>query len=492
MLLRVAVVEAIASELARRDTGNKDTKLGHGWWRGFRRRNPDLAVRSPRSLEEGRAKNTSPETLEQFYNLLEKTIADNGIEAATLWNVDEKGFSPDPKPRKVVASKTARTVNQQHRKSHDHITANICINAAGNHLPPQLIYNRKTLATTLTSNGPPSSIFCTSTNGSMDKELFLNWFKKIFLPHTSRERPQLVLMDNHSSHISIDLIDSARKNNVIFLALPSKTTHLLQPLDRAVFSSLAEHHQSVSATARLLKPDHRLSLADFLPVFTEAFHKSVTPSNILASFKITGVYPLRRDAVHSDALKPSSLHHQGLIDKWTEAQHTLYRRRVQEGYDLPNEDFEQWKLWSQQQQSQPISGAASFQTLPLADSMVRAGIISQEAAQLFQTPVISSQRLPSAASRARSLTSDEFFSALQQIEQEKRDKNRQSRTRNSATTEEVMPPTPPAEVVCSICGEGPAEVMECPECAYYCHRVCCSAITADGQPLLCPNCVKEI
>ena len=57
---------------------------------------------------------------------------------------------------------------------------------------------------------------------------------------------------------------------------------------KTVFSSLAAHHQSGSAAARLLKPNHRLAISHFMLIFNEAFHKSVTPANILAGFKPTG------------------------------------------------------------------------------------------------------------------------------------------------------------------------------------------------------------
>lgn len=104
----------------------------------------------------------------------------------------------------------------------------------------------------------------------MDATLFLDWFKKIFLPSTWREVTQLLIMDNRSSHLSLDLIDCARKSGAIFLALPSKTTNVLQPLDRSAFNSLATHYQQVSAAARLLKPDHRLTLGEFVPSVNKA------------------------------------------------------------------------------------------------------------------------------------------------------------------------------------------------------------------------------
>ena len=38
-------------------------------------------------------------------------------------------------------------------------------------------------------------------------------------------------MDNHKSHLSKELIDYAKSENIELLCLPAHSTHLLQPLD---------------------------------------------------------------------------------------------------------------------------------------------------------------------------------------------------------------------------------------------------------------------
>lgn len=175
----------------------------------------------------------------------------------------------------------------------------------------------------------------------MDAALFLDWFETLFLPGTRRGVTQLLIVDNHSSRLSLDLIDCARKSNVIVLGLPSKTTHVLQPLDRSVFSSLATHHQKVSAAARLLKPDHRLILGEFVPIFTEAYNKAVTPVTNLASFKTTGIYPFNRNAIPADVLTPATLHASSI--QLSDDTLALYQWRLKKGYDVPGTEYEQWK-----------------------------------------------------------------------------------------------------------------------------------------------------
>lgn len=65
----------------------------------------------------------------------------------------------------------------------------------------------------------------------MDGELFVEWFRKVFIPNCGTGRPVILIMDNHDSHISLPVIRLARENDIILLGLPAHTTHILQPLD---------------------------------------------------------------------------------------------------------------------------------------------------------------------------------------------------------------------------------------------------------------------
>ena len=66
--------------------------------------------------------------------------------------------------------------------------------------------------------------------------------EKIFLKHVVTQRPVLLFTDGYKSHISLDVIDLCRKNETILFCLPPHTTHVLQPLDVAVFKSLKDNY----------------------------------------------------------------------------------------------------------------------------------------------------------------------------------------------------------------------------------------------------------
>jgi len=74
----------------------------------------------------------------------------------------------------------------------------------------------------------------------MEKAVFLNYFEKSFLKITSPspENPILLIYDGHSSYVDLSLMEMAFKNNVTILLLPPHFSHLLQPMDLAVFKSV--------------------------------------------------------------------------------------------------------------------------------------------------------------------------------------------------------------------------------------------------------------
>ena len=117
---------------------------------------------------------------------------------------------------------------------------------------------------------------------------------------------QLLLLDNHFSHISVQTLKTARENNVHILAIPSKTSHITQPLDRCVFSSLQQHYQELCSAARAIKTGHTLSLSDFPPIVREALLNAATPVNITASFRNTGVWPIDQSKLPTSITAPAS------------------------------------------------------------------------------------------------------------------------------------------------------------------------------------------
>lgn len=54
----------------------------------------------------------------------------------------------------------------------------------------------------------------------------------------SKNEPVLLLLDNHSSHISLSIFDYCKEHGIILLTIPPHTSHKLQPLDVSFYGPL--------------------------------------------------------------------------------------------------------------------------------------------------------------------------------------------------------------------------------------------------------------
>jgi hypothetical protein len=80
--------------------------------------------------------------------------------------------------------------------------------------------------------------------------LFFKWFRDTFIPHCGSARPVLLLLDNHESPITIEVIQLARAKRIEILEFPAHTTHIVQPLDVSINGPFKAH---VYKTATNLK-----------------------------------------------------------------------------------------------------------------------------------------------------------------------------------------------------------------------------------------------
>ena len=75
-----------------------------------------------------------------------------------------------------------------------------------------------------------------------------------FLSNIPPSQPVLLIMDGHSSHVSIDVIQLARDTGIHLLCVPTHTTHILQPLDIGVFKSFKSNFTKACSKYRAAHP----------------------------------------------------------------------------------------------------------------------------------------------------------------------------------------------------------------------------------------------
>ncbi len=109
--------------------------------------------------------------------------------------------------------------------------------------------------------------------------------------------PLLLLLDGHSTHYQPDVIRFARAHNIIMLCLPPHTTHESQPLDCGVFKPLKSKWTAVCHTYFQKHPGKVIARFNFNMLFSQAWLKSLIPSNIIAGFKTSGIFPYNPSAI---------------------------------------------------------------------------------------------------------------------------------------------------------------------------------------------------
>ncbi|XP_062582083.1 uncharacterized protein LOC134243872 [Saccostrea cucullata] len=143
-----------------------------------------------------------------------------------IWNCDETGKQFQHTPVKMISAKGARNVVGRVSQNRTNITIMDCVHGAGGKMPPKVVVKGKTSATRHglhVNEAPPDTVFSYQENGWMTEELGERWFRDVFLKNCGPERPQLLILDGHSSHETLGLLELAMKENIYNICLLSPT-----------------------------------------------------------------------------------------------------------------------------------------------------------------------------------------------------------------------------------------------------------------------------
>ena len=117
----------------------------------------------------------------------------------------------------------------------ENITVQGCISGDGKLLPPYVLYTGQRLMFDNTQGGPIGTRFAVSDRGWMTEIKFLDWMKNLFIPSLPDERPVLLIIDGHKSHIQYEVLKLAVENNIEIAKLPAHSTHLTTAIRRFSF-----------------------------------------------------------------------------------------------------------------------------------------------------------------------------------------------------------------------------------------------------------------
>ena len=210
---------------------NKESKMaGVDWLRGFMSCNPQLSVRTPQATSISRAIGFNKPKVNQFFSVYK-------FSAKQLWNMDKTGITNVHKPGKIIAMKGKRQVSKMTSGERGAtVTVVYAMSASGTYVPPLFIFPRKRMTGRLVVGAPSGSIIRVSSSGWTDSSLLIEWLTHfVAVTHASKTNEQLIVLDGHYSHKTLEAINFYRDNGIQLITLPPHCTHKMQPLDRTFF-----------------------------------------------------------------------------------------------------------------------------------------------------------------------------------------------------------------------------------------------------------------
>ncbi|XP_060556862.1 uncharacterized protein LOC132717417 [Ruditapes philippinarum] len=231
-----------------RKTPFKDNRPGKDWYRGFVKRHPELTERAPMQLGKERAVIT-PSKISNWFSELEFFV-NNELndpcllsDPSRLYNADESGFPLCPKSGRIIAMKGEKNVYNCTSSNKTQITVLACVSAIGHYIKPMIVYPGERVRADILEGFQEAAIG-RSPNGWMESELFLTWITDVFIPFLDErqvKRPILLLVDGHSTHVTLEVSDVCKANGIHVFCLLEHASHLIQPLDLRVFGVLKEN-----------------------------------------------------------------------------------------------------------------------------------------------------------------------------------------------------------------------------------------------------------
>lgn len=287
-------------------TGNRP---GRKWYKCFLKRNPQIRLRNARPLDKKRAK-ISAADLDKWFTEFQRFIVENGLATrpAHIWNCDETGFDLQGKAGKILGPSAPK--DQPYRVVTDrkeHITVLPCFNAAGQWIPPYILFagKRAPVKYNPLEGGVPGSTYSLTDKGYMDTATFYMWLANHFIPNIPPARPVVLLVDSADSHLDLDTFELANKNQIYIFALLKNATHLMQPADVGLFGSMKQSWYKNVRRFTQKNPNTDITKKNFCAVFKSTWQDVMRPSILSEAFRKSGIYPVNRLQISDDQVRSS-------------------------------------------------------------------------------------------------------------------------------------------------------------------------------------------
>ncbi|KAJ8944189.1 hypothetical protein NQ318_016170 [Aromia moschata] len=137
-----------------------------------------------------------------------------------IYNYDETNITDDPGARKFIVPRNCKRVERVQNFSRTALTIMVRGIASGDLLPPMVVYKASNFYENWWIGGPTGTVYKNSSSG---------W---------KPGNKVIVVGDNLASHFAPNVIQVALEHDIYLTLFPPNATHLMQPLDVAVFAAM--------------------------------------------------------------------------------------------------------------------------------------------------------------------------------------------------------------------------------------------------------------
>ncbi|KAJ8937533.1 hypothetical protein NQ314_011801 [Rhamnusium bicolor] len=280
-------VQMIMKKLKRPNTFHND-RPGRKWFHGFLKRNPQISEKLTQTLTKARSE-VNEQKIRSWFKEIETYVKSKHLQNIfsdpnRIFNVDETAFFFST-------------------KSNDDKECLTCLmgaNASGMILPPMIVFCYERIPPDISNLMPKGWDSGKSESGWMNGQTFYEYMSNIFYPWLISKKivlPVILFVDGHTSHLTMELSTFCLEHGIELAALYPNATHILQPMDVAVFHPLKSGWKKGVQNYKMENDGQKLKKEHFAQLLKNVIEENIPPTTIQKGFKSCGLYPLDANAV---------------------------------------------------------------------------------------------------------------------------------------------------------------------------------------------------
>ncbi|KAF2897999.1 hypothetical protein ILUMI_08176 [Ignelater luminosus] len=248
------------------------------WLGSFLKRHPSLSIRTPQATSLSRATSLHKYNVSMFFANLTTVYQRLNLGPGDIWNVDETGITTVQVPNRIIARRGIKSLGKMTSAERGTlVTVAVAVSALGNMVPPFFVFPRVHYKSHFVRGGPIGCEGDANPSGWMKEENFIKYAKH-FVQHVkpSKEKPVLLLLDNHDSHLSIEALDYFKANGICIRTIEK----VFQPsMDNWLASN----------------PGKTITIYDIPELLKTSLPLAATIENIQSGFRVSGISPLNEN-----------------------------------------------------------------------------------------------------------------------------------------------------------------------------------------------------